>query len=89
VSGLLSALTHVDRQVIIETLGTRFANNSVALPASSNRGGIILAVDEDHYNIVSFELGMHSVTAHLIAKAGPVDWWITTVYGPHCDNGKL
>jgi exonuclease III len=46
-------LQAVDRQVIVESVGERFADNFAYLPAVGTRGGIILAVDKDHYRIAS------------------------------------
>jgi hypothetical protein len=44
-------------------LPPRFADNFIELLASETRGGIILAVDSDHFRITNSELGMYSVTA--------------------------
>jgi exonuclease III len=82
-------LHQVDKQLINETLGTNFSENYVVLPADGTRGGIILAVDENHYRITESEVGVYSVTAHLVSTAGPLDWWITSVYGPQQDNEKI
>ncbi|CAN6171901.1 unnamed protein product [Urochloa humidicola] len=82
-------LQMIDKEVVLETLGARFAENFVALPATGTRGGILLAVDEEHYTITSSELGVHTVTAKLAACAGPVEWSLTVVYRPQDDNDKL
>ena len=79
----------IGRAVVIETLGDRFAENFVVLPASGTRGGILLAVDEDFYRLECTELGIHSVTALIRAASGHVQWHITVVYGPQEDNDKL
>jgi hypothetical protein len=41
----------VDREVVFETLGSRFVDNFVVLSASGTRGGILLTVDEDFYSL--------------------------------------
>ncbi|CAO2206826.1 unnamed protein product [Urochloa humidicola] len=82
-------LETIDRQIVVETLGARFADNFVSLPALGTRGGILLAVDEAYFRIVNYELGMHTVTVKLAATAGPVEWCLTAVYGPQEDNEKL
>lgn len=78
----------IDRQVVVETLGDRFTENFVVFPASGTRGGILLAVDEDHYSIVNSEVGVHSVTAQIITASGLLDWSLTAVYGPQDDHDK-
>lgn len=79
----------IDRQVVLETLGERFADNYVYLPALGTRGGILLAVDDAHFRIVSSELSVHCVTAKILTAAGNVDWCLTAVYGPQEDNEKI
>lgn len=79
----------IERQVVIETLGERFANNYVYLPAGGTRGGILLAADEDHFKIVDSGLGVHCVTAKISQGAGNVEWCLTAVYGPQEDNEKI
>jgi exonuclease III len=64
----------VDRAVVFETLGSRFVDNFVVLPASGTRGGILLAVDEDFYSLAVTERGVHSVTALISANSGLVQW---------------
>ncbi|KAF8658741.1 hypothetical protein HU200_059224 [Digitaria exilis] len=41
-------LQHVGRQEVIESLGHRFADNFIALPADGTRGGILLVVCRVH-----------------------------------------
>jgi exonuclease III len=82
-------LQNVDRQVVLATLGDRFADNFVALPASGTSGGILVAVDANHYSITNSKLGVHSVTAKIVSVAGPIEWYITAVYDPQEDNDKL
>lgn len=58
-------------------------------PWGTTRGGVLLAVDGDYFKITNSELGVHSVTAHLLSLAGPVTWSITAVYGPQEDLEKV
>lgn len=74
---------------MIDTLGERFAETFIALPAEGTRGGILLAVNDVYYKIALVELEVHSVTAKIIAEAGAVEWTITVVYGAQEDNEKL
>lgn len=82
-------LACIDKDIVAETLGTEFMENFVFLPAQGARGGILLAVQEDHYSILSSDLGVHSVTATIKANSQNVEWSITAVYGPQGDNDKL
>jgi hypothetical protein len=83
-------LDSLDRQLVTETLGDRFANNFVALPADGTRGGILLAVDEKFYKVISSELGAYSVTVRLCDANGVQGgWFVTSVYGPQEDQAKL
>lgn len=79
----------IDRQVILETLGSRFVEHFVFLPASGTRGGILVAVDEECYSITQSEVGVHSVTVKVQEISGLVDWSLTAVYRPQEDNEKL
>jgi hypothetical protein len=47
-------LDQIDRQVVYQVLGSKFVENFVVLPAVGTRGGILLAVDEDHYTMGTF-----------------------------------
>lgn len=79
----------IDRQLVCETLGDRYADNYVVLPAAGTRGGILLAVDRDHYSITLRELGIYTVTARIATCNGLVEWFLTAVYGPQDDQAKL
>lgn len=74
---------------MFEILGSKFVDNFVVLPAVGTRGGILLAVDEDHYSITSHEVGVHCVTATILAASRQVSWTITAVYGPQEDQAKM
>jgi exonuclease III len=82
-------LDHLDKDLVSEILGSDFMENFVFLPAQNTRGGILLAVHEDHYKIHSSDLGVHSVTATIQTCTESVEWSITAVYGPQGDNEKL
>lgn len=82
-------LVVVDAEVVNEILGDSFSSNFVVLPAAGTCGGILLAVDEQHYRITKFEVGMHTVTALLMASSGLASWCVTVVYAPQDDQAKL
>lgn len=52
-------------------------------------GGALLAVDREHYTILQSEVSMNSVSAKIQSTMGIGDWWLTVVYGPQEDSGKL
>ena len=79
----------VDTTIISEVLGQRFEDNFVVLPAAGTRGGILLAVDNQHYRITSRGIGIHTVTATVQAVSGGEEWSLTVVYGPQDDQTKL
>jgi exonuclease III len=75
--------------MVIQTVGSKFSNNHVSLPADGTRGGIFLACSQDHYAIINSTLRPHSVTATLQSKTDNERWTITVVYGPQGDTEKL
>lgn len=79
----------IDKQTVFEILGSKFVDNFVVLPAVGTRGGILLAVDEDHYRIISHEIGVHTVTTTVLAASGQISWCLTVVYGPQDDQAKM
>ncbi|KAF8662140.1 hypothetical protein HU200_056333 [Digitaria exilis] len=81
-------LDDIDRNIVAEILGPNFTYNYVVLPAVGTRGGILLAADVDYFQTSLVDRGSHSVTARVCSMSG-CEWYITTVYGPQDDNGKL
>lgn len=63
-------LAAIDRRIVTETLGTKFANSFCYLPAVGVRGGILQAVLDDHFDL---------------KKMGTA-WFITGVYGSQEDD---
>ena len=70
-------------------MGQHFAEQFVFLPAVGTRGGALLAVDENYYRIVQFDVREHSMSAQLEPLMGVGSWWLTVVYGPQEDQAKL
>ncbi|PUZ57259.1 hypothetical protein GQ55_5G415400 [Panicum hallii var. hallii] len=60
----------IDRGVVVESLGQRFAEQFVYLLAVGTRGGALLAVDESYYKIVKFDVREYSVSAQLQSTMG-------------------
>ncbi|KAJ1268314.1 hypothetical protein BS78_07G125300 [Paspalum vaginatum] len=82
-------LAVVDQPVIARTLGAKFINHYAALPASQTRGGILLAVSEDHFTLSNVYTSNNTITALITTKADGTEWWISVVYGPQSDADKL
>ena len=64
-------------QLVTETLGPKFVQSYVFLPA------------DDHYKILQDEVGVHTVTAKVAAISGGEEWSLTTVYWPQADQDKI
>jgi len=62
------------------------------LPASSTRGGILIAGRRGSVSLSNVLVGCYSVTVAVEAAANTDDgdgkWWLSTVYGPQDDRAK-
>ena len=74
---------------IIETLGVRFSKQFAYLPAQGTRGGALIAVDEDYYNICQAHVREHTVSVCVISTQCTESWWLTVVYGPQGDRETI
>nr|TKW26021.1 hypothetical protein SEVIR_3G159000v2 [Setaria viridis] len=72
----------IDKFVVRETLGSQFARSYTYLTAQATRGGVLLAVHEDYYNMSYSEPKNNTLTAKLEATIAPISWWIMGVCGP-------
>lgn len=79
----------VDQNVVNRTLGPKFTNSFAALPAEQTRGGILLAVNDDFFDLSNIQLSTHAITATITMRADNLPWQITVVYGPQGDAAKL
>ena len=82
-------LSLINETDIIETLGVRFSKQFAYLPAQGTRGGALIAVDEDYYNICQAHVREHTVSVCVISTQCTESWWLTVVYGPQGDREKL
>lgn len=82
-------LHNMDHAVVQRTVGAKFANNFVVLPAAQTRGGILLAVNEDYFELSDHHLSANAVTATCTMRADGIKWQTTVVYGPQGDAEKL
>lgn len=74
---------------MIRTVGAKFVKFFAVLPAEQTRGGILLAVNEDFFDLSNVELTTNTITATITMRAYGIQWKITVVYGPQGDAAKL
>ncbi|CAD6214399.1 unnamed protein product [Miscanthus lutarioriparius] len=79
----------MDHNVVSRTAGAKFVNSYIVLPAEQTRGGILLAVNEDFFDLSDVELTTNAITAQITMRADGIKWQITVVYGPQGDAAKL
>ncbi|CAD6214649.1 unnamed protein product [Miscanthus lutarioriparius] len=82
-------MQNLDQGVVRRTVGAKFANTFVVLPATQTRGGILIAVNEDYFQLSDQHLSTHAVTATVTMRADGTKWQITVVYGLQGDAEKL
>ncbi|XP_066392289.1 uncharacterized protein [Miscanthus floridulus] len=82
-------LQAIDRNVVTRTVGSKFADSFAVLPAAQTRGGILLAVNQDFFDLSDVVLTAHAITATITMRADGIKWQITVVYGPQGDDVKL
>lgn len=78
------------RSIVVDTLGPRFADNFISLPAVGSRGGILIACSEDYeIAIEPLVAGEFSISGTIKRRADGVCWSITGVYGPQLEADKV
>ena len=82
-------LQNMDLAIIRRTVGAKFASNFIALPVAQIRGGILLAANEDYFQLSDHLLSAHTATTTCTMRADGSKWQITVVYGPQGDAEKL
>jgi exonuclease III len=70
----------LDQNVVRRTVGAKFANSYAVLPAIQTRGGILLAVNEDYFDLSDIRLSTNAITASLKMRADGISWQVTVVY---------
>jgi len=74
-------MQNLDQGVVRRTVGAKFANTFAVLSATQTRGGILIAVNEDYFQLSDQHLSTHAVTATVTMRADGTKWQITVVYG--------
>lgn len=82
-------LSAVDRPLILDLLGSEFADSFCFLPADGMRGGIILAFSADHFTITNSSSSTNTISASVSMRASLASWSISVVYGPQADADKF
>lgn len=83
-------INDITRTLVLETLGQRFANNFISLPAIGTRGGILIAcMDDFELSIVPLVAGVHSISGMIRDRSDGACWSITGVYGPPLEADKM
>ena len=62
-------MQNLDQGVVRRTVGAKFANTSAVLPATQTRGGLLIAVNEDYFQLSDQHLSTHVVTAIVTMRA--------------------
>lgn len=78
----------VSRRLILSMLGSEFDNNFVFLPSVGASGGILIAWRSKLGTIAASRIGSFCASIQFCPDNG-VPWWLTTVYGPQSNEGKI
>lgn len=76
-----------DDRLIAQTLGYQFTGNYSYLPAAGVRGGILIAVSDNHFRLSSSRTD-NTITVRLQMLEDGEEWDITGVYGPQGRQNK-
>ena len=76
-------ISDLTNALVIETLGPRYRDNFISLPAVGSRGGILIACSND-FEITSapMPVSVYCVSGTVRCKSNGEVWSITGVYGP-------
>jgi exonuclease III len=78
----------VDDQLILSIIGPSFDYHFV--PAVETRGGILDAWHRDKWAASNVHSTTRTLTLKISSRAAAslAPWWLTTVYGPHCESER-
>lgn len=80
----------MDQRAVTWTVGPKFTNSFVVLPAAQTRGSILLAVNEEFFLIYqTIMLSTNTITTTIAMRADGTQWQITLVYGPQRDDDEI
>lgn len=79
----------ITQHLVFALLGINFCEFA-NLPASSTRGGILIATKQSDVSIFDVHIGFYSLTVRVHpppnSNASDYSWWLSSVYGPQEDN---
>jgi exonuclease III len=81
-------LQFIDERLVMETLGQRFKTSFSFLPDAGTCGGILIAVAEDHFQLVSSSQTQNTLSVRIKMLNDGVEWCLTGVYGSQTDMEK-
>jgi exonuclease III len=76
----MQVMDQIIKIVVSRTVGAKFVNSYIVLLAEQTRGGILLAVNEDFFDLSDVELTTNAITAQVTMRADGIKWQITVVY---------
>ena len=77
------------KDLLKETVGCKLAKQTVHLPSLGASGGILIACDEDYFDIAPITYtSIYSISVRVSSRLEDVVWDLTTVYGPQQENEK-
>jgi hypothetical protein len=83
-------LQEVSSAIVCETLGSRFADNFIFLPANGTGGGILVACTADFaISLEPLATGRFSISGQVTNREDNTSWSFTGVYGPQDDQEKI
>jgi exonuclease III len=78
-----------DERLVNESLGQSFRENFSFLPATGTCGGILIAVSESHFRLVSSYRTRNTLTVRIHMLNDGVEWSLMGVYGPQLEVDKI
>jgi exonuclease III len=78
------------KDLLKETVGCKLAKQTIHLPSLGASGGILIACDEDYFDIAPITYtSIYSISARVSFRLEDMVWDLTTVYGPQQENEKI
>jgi exonuclease III len=78
------------KDLLKETVGCKLAKQTVHLPSLGASGGILIACDEDYFDIAPITYtSIYSISVRVSSRLEDVVWDLTVVYGPQQENEKI
>ena len=79
----------MDHNMVSRTVEAKFVNSYIVLLAEQTRGGVILAMNEDFFDLSDIVLTSNAITTQINMRADGIRWQITVVYGLQGEAAKL